>query len=116
MQQFKTLAKVVTIFAVFFIFATSDTYSQIPKKPTVKPISSSPQSSTAACDTAIKQLKEEIEELRRQVQTLQTDKSSSIEMEAGLVFHSREVKPVVRETFYLLSGGCTGLISRFWLL
>jgi hypothetical protein len=101
----RSSANGMSILAVVLLaVATSAIYSQTQKK---VPATRTPVS-PSTCETALKQLQGEVEELRRQLSLQKTGRTQpslekgSLEIEAGLVFQNRAVKPVVREAFYLL--------------
>lgn len=100
---------------IVFLCEPFDAYSQKTKKPVSEKSTSVVKSATPACELALKQLQKEIEDLRRQVSQYDMEKSkisetASVEIEAALVFQSRDIKPVARETFYLLKEDPASLI------
>jgi len=111
----KSIASLVCVFVIgFLVFATPNICSQTQKKG--KAAQTPQKGPPSTCETAVIRLQAEVDELRRQLSRQQTEKATppletgSIEIEAALVFESRDVKPVVRERFYLLKEDPASLI------
>ena len=104
---------------LFLLLAFGSIFAQTkrPVAPKPKDKSAIPTNvSDADKDAKIKELQAEVEELKRQLNEKQEPKDTaspatgSLELEAGLVFNSGDVKPVGRATFYLLKQSADSLI------